>query len=229
MENERLIELVEQLATVLSNARNPIRAPQAEAYMKNHFSFFGMETSIRRSIQKVWLNEVNQITDREERWELVHILWEKDEREFQYIAIDWMNTWPKKTLHPHDADEFKWIISQKSWWDSVDSIASNVLGKWAKIYPETARETFEEWRYESSFWLQRSCLIYQLKYAKTVDTAYLEDLIQQLLPNKEFFIQKAIGWSLRQLSKFEPETVKEILERHPLKGVALREASKYLN
>jgi 3-methyladenine DNA glycosylase AlkD len=213
---------------MLSNARNPTRAPQAEAYMKHHFSFFGMETNIRRAVQKAWLEEVKQLTNREERWELIHMLWEKEEREFQYVAIDWINSWPKKWLHPEDADQFKWIISQKSWWDSVDSIASNVLGKWAKLHPEMARETFEEWRYETSFWLQRSCLIYQLKYKKDVDTVYLEDLIRQLLPNKEFFIQKAIGWSLRQLSKFEPQTVKAILDRNPMKGVALKEASKYL-
>lgn len=228
MENERLIALVEQLESLLSNARNPSRAPQAEAYMKNHFHFFGMETNIRRAVQKPWIEEAKQLTDRKDRWEVIRMLWEKEEREFQYVAIDWLNTWNKKTLLPDDADELKWIISQKSWWDSVDSIASNILGKWAKHFPEKARETFEEWRFESSFWLQRSCLIYQLKYGKTVDTIYLESLIKQLSPKKEFFIQKAIGWSLRQLSKFEPETVKGILERNPLNGVALREATKYL-
>jgi 3-methyladenine DNA glycosylase AlkD len=71
-------------------------------------------------------------------------------------------------------------------------------------------------------------LIYQLKYKEAVDIAYLENLIAQMLPNKEFFIQKAIGWSLRQLSKFHPDEVRRILTTYPIKGLAYREASKYL-
>ena len=110
----------------------------------------------------------------------------------------------------------------------MDAIASNYLGKWALLFPEKARETFEKWRYHESFWLQRSCLIYQLKYKDKVDIPYLESLIIQLKGNKEFFIQKAIGWSLRQLSKYKPEEVVRILANNPIKGLALREASKYL-
>lgn len=229
MEKEHLYELANSLERIFTNARNPQRIPTVEAYMKNRFVFFGMEATLRRQIQQPWLEQLNTLSSPKERWELLRILWEKEEREFQYTAIDWLNSWPKKWMSETDADELKWLISQRSWWDSVDALASNYLGKWALLFPEKAREAFEEWRYETSFWLQRSCLIYQLKYKNLVDLDYLEALIVQLLPQKEFFIQKAIGWSLRQLSKYRPEEVRRILQSHPIKGLAYREASKYLN
>lgn len=221
-------QLISDLEAKLEAKKNPIRAVSMAKYMKDKFTYYGMEATLRREILKSWLPQLKQITDRNLRWDLMRALWEKEEREFQYAAMDWLMSWPKAWLNPEDGNELRWLITQKSWWDTVDLIASNYLGKWAKEFPELARETFEDWRYDESFWLQRSCLIYQLKYKNQVDIAFLEDFIQQMLPNKEFFIQKAIGWSLRQLSKFNPEAVKIILEKHPVQGLALREAKKYL-
>lgn len=221
-------QVVLDLVLALESRRNPVRAVQVEAYMKNHFTFFGMEATVRRGLQKPWVQSLKSLENRENRWELIHLLWEKEEREFQYAAIDWLNSWPKKWMDPSDGKHLRHLISSKSWWDSVDAIASNYLGKWAKQFPKESRNTFEQWRHAETFWLQRSCLIYQLKYKNEVDVAYLESLIVQLLPEKEFFIQKAIGWSLRELSKHRPEAVEHILEKHPVKALALREAKKYL-
>lgn len=227
-------ETVGQLTELFEPFRNAKRAQSASAYMRNRFPFIGMQTEIRRSAQKSWIDSLKILEDRNpdnyrDRWLIIRALWEKEEREYQYTAIDLLNTWSKKCYSEEDALELEWILNHKSWWDSVDAIASNYLGKWALIFPEKARETFEQWRYRESFWLQRSCLIYQLKYKNKVDSAYLENLIRQMNGNNEFFIQKAIGWSLRQLSKYKPEDVVQILSNNPIKGLALREASKYLD
>lgn len=221
-------ETIVQLEELFEPFRNPRRAQTASAYMRNRFPFIGMRTEIRRNAQKSWIDSLKTIEDRKLRWSIIRALWKKEERDYQHTAIDLLNSWPKKCYSEEDAVELEWILNQKSWWDSVDAIASNYLGKWALLFPEKARETFEKWRYHESFWLQRSCLIYQLKYKDQVDSAYLENLIQQMNGNKEFFIQKAIGWSLRQLSKYNPDEVVRILGNNPIKGLALREASKYL-
>ncbi|WP_341903186.1 DNA alkylation repair protein [Fluviicola taffensis] len=222
-------EAVDQLTELFEPFRNAKRAQTASAYMRDQFPFIGMRTEIRRSAQKSWIDSLKTLENRVLRWSIIRALWEKEERDYQYVAIDLLNSWPKKFFSEDDAVELEWILNRKSWWDSIDSIASNYLGKWALVFPEKARETFEKWRYHESFWLQRSCLIYQLKYKDEVDTAYLENLIQQMNSNPEFFIQKAIGWSLRQLSKYKPEEVVQILANNPIKGLALREASKYLD
>ncbi|MDR0801697.1 DNA alkylation repair protein [Fluviicola sp.] len=222
-------EAIQQLEELFKPFRNPKRAQTARAYMKDHFSFIGMRTEIRRTTQKAWVDSLKSLEDRTIRWSVIRALWSKEERDYHYVAIDYLNSWPKKYYSEADAGELEWMLGQNSWWDSVDAIASNYLGKWALLYPEKARETFEKWRYDESFWLHRSCLIYQLKYKDEVDTIYLEDLIRQMNNNKEFFIQKAIGWSLRQLSKYNPDEVIRILGDNPIKGLALREASKYLD
>lgn len=221
-------ETIHQLEELFEPFRNAKRAQTASTYLRGHFSFIGMKTEIRRTAQKSWIDSLKTLDDRNLRWSIIRALWNKEERDFQHTAIDLMNTWPKKFYSEEDAVELEWLLDQKSWWDSVDSIASNYLGKWALLFPEKARETFEKWRHHESFWLQRSCLIYQLKYKDQVDSAYLEDLIRQMNSNKEFFIQKAIGWSLRQLSKYNPDEVTRILGNNPIRGLALREASKYL-
>jgi 3-methyladenine DNA glycosylase AlkD len=221
-------KILAELEASLVAARQPERAVKVEAYMKNRFPFFGMETQVRRRIQQSYLQALLKITDRQERWDIIRELYTREEREFHYAAIDWLNKWPKKYFTPADIDEFRWLITQHSWWDSVDTIASNALGKWARQFPEQTKHWVAEWLDSDSFWLQRSCLIFQLKYRKETDAQLLEALIQTLKPNKEFFIQKAIGWSLRELSKHKPEAVRAILERQELKGLALREASKYL-
>ncbi|WP_343637590.1 DNA alkylation repair protein [Fluviicola sp.] len=222
-------ETIIQLEELFEPFRHAQRAQTASAYMRDQFPFIGMKTEIRRTAQKSWVDSLKTLDDRNLRWSVIRALWNKEERDYQHTAIDLLNSWPKKYFSEADAAELEWILDQKSWWDTVDAIASNYLGKWALLFPEKARETFEKWRYHESFWLQRSCLIYQLKYKNQVDTAYLEDLIKQMNSNKEFFIQKAIGWSLRQLSKCNPEEVVRILGNHPIKGLALREASKYLD
>lgn len=222
-------ETIIQLEELFEPFRNAKRAQTASAYMRDHFPFIGMRTEIRRNAQKSWIDSLKTLEDRKLRWSIIRALWEKEERDYQYAAIDLLNSWPKKFYSEEDALELEWILSQKSWWDSVDAIASNYVGKWALLFPEKARKTFEKWRYHDSFWLQRTCLIYQLKYKDHVDSAYLENLIQQMNGNKEFFIQKAIGWSLRQLSKYNPDEVVRILGNNPIKGLALREASKYLD
>lgn len=223
-----IAEIILQLEELFEPFRNAKRAETASAYMKGNFQFIGMKTEVRRMSQKAWIDSLKNIDDRTTRWLIIRALFEKEERDYHYVAIDYLNSWPKKYYSPEDGNELEWIISQKSWWDSVDAIASNYLGKWAKEYPIEARNTFEKWRYAETFWLQRSCLIYQLKYQDQVDIPYLENLIVQFLPIKEFFIQKAIGWSLRQLSKFNPVEVERILNSYPIKGLAYREASKYL-
>ncbi|MNK09734.1 DNA alkylation repair enzyme [compost metagenome] len=222
-------ETIAELEALFEPFRNAKHAQSASAYLRNQFPFIGMRTEIRRSAQKSWTDSLKTLEDRKLRWLIIRALWNKEERDYQHTAIDLLNSWPKKFFSEEDALELEWILNHKSWWDSVDAIASNYLGKWALVFPEKARETVEKWRYHDSFWLQRSCLIYQLKYKDETDAEYLESLIRQMNGNPEFFIQKAIGWSLRQLSKHQPDEVMRILSNNPIKGLALREASKYLH
>lgn len=219
------IQSLEDNFRLFSNVENGLAMSK---YMKNRFSFFGVNSPKRKEIQQIWWKNLPKDLSNEHRWEIIKELWNKEEREFQYVAIDWINSWNKKLISETDNTHIEWLITNKSWWDSVDSIAGNYLGKYCQKYPESAKNLIADWRESENLWLQRSCLLFQLKFGGNVNFELLKSLIIQFYPNKEFFIQKAIGWSLRQYSKSNPEAVRLFIREINLQGLALREGSKYI-
>jgi 3-methyladenine DNA glycosylase AlkD len=213
----------------LEAKRDDYFAERMSAYMKNKFEYFGLMAEDRKVIQKTWLKEVVQVVSQEYYWELLQALWDKEEREFQYIAIDWINTWKKDQLQLLSTEKLEWLITQKSWWDSVDALATNVVGIFYTHFPAEKLQMIEDFRYSENLWLERSTLIFQLKYKSSTNFDLLIDLIQQFQHRKEFFIQKAIGWSLRQHARIDAQGVKKTLEQLQIKGLALREAQKHFD
>lgn len=222
------IDLIKELAQQFHQHADEQRAIGAANYMRNRFEFIGLDATTRRAIQQPIFEQLKKSTSAENKWEFAELLWEQNEREYHYAAMDWMNSWKKSWLLPEDADHFEWFLTNHSWWDSVDNIATKVLSAHFYKYPELASVWIEEWRNSPNFWLNRTCLIFQLKYKNEVDFELLKSLIIQMQPNKEFFIQKAIGWALRQYSKYNPTAVGDFIEEIQLTGLAKREGSKYL-
>lgn len=226
MEGKTPLEFVEELALEMKAHEEPKKAINMAAYLKNNFACYGIKSPVRKEIQTKWFAKLNK--SKLDRWDIVYLLWDKDQREFQYIAIDYLNRTPKKGYQKDDYLRLEELITSKSWWDSVDSIASNYVGDYFKLFPEQIAPTINRWRKSDNMWLNRTCLIFQLKYKYEVDFDLLKDLIRQFQPNKEFFIQKAIGWSLRQYSKYNPQAVANFVEEINLQGLARREAIKYV-
>lgn len=219
-------ELVDSLALQLEQAKNAEKGEKMTAYMQDKFPFYGIYAEDRKAIQRDWFQLVKQ--HQPNFWDLLRELWRRDQREFQMIGVDLLKKRPKKQYEKEDWTQFEWMITEKSWWDTVDLIASNAVGTYFQLFPEMRDEVIHKWRESDDFWLNRTCLLFQLKYKNTVDFALLTDLIDTFKWNQEFFIQKAIGWSLREYSKVNPQAVRNYLERSELKGLAVREASKYL-
>ncbi|MBI1836144.1 MAG: DNA alkylation repair protein [Flavobacteriia bacterium] len=221
-------DLINELVITLQQHADENRAINAAKYMKEKFSFIGVDANTRKRIQKEWFIILKKEKKNIDRWEIIRELWEKEFRELHYVAIDWMNSWKKEELIEDDIIHLQWLITNNSWWDSVDAIASNILGIYFQKFPKQIAILENEWRYDSNMWVNRSCLIFQLKYKEKVNFEFIKSLTIQYQSNKEFFIQKAIGWSLRQYSKFHPEAVRDFLEEIDLKGLAKREAIKYI-
>jgi 3-methyladenine DNA glycosylase AlkD len=228
MNNEHLVQNSTFLENEFKKNSNYEYGLSMSQYMKGRFPFYGIYAPLRKEIQRKWMIEIPKDLSNEKRWEIMEELWGREEREFHHVALDYLNSWNKKFILESDHLKIKWLISNNSWWDSVDSIASNYLGKYCKLYPNEANSLIEDWRYSDNMWLNRSCLIFQLKYGNDVDFELLKSLIIQYQHVKEFFIQKAIGWSLRQYSKFNPDAVSMFVKEINLQGIARREASKYL-
>lgn len=225
MNTTSLISIVQ---SEFESVRNPKHAAQMEDYMKNNFPFLGIRSPERRVVQQAFISEIHKTYLPQERFQLIFELWKMDEREYQLAALDLLNKFKKTDFSNHDISLLEQLIVTKSWWDSVDTIASNALGIYFKQFPEQQKTITQKWSASGNIWLMRSCLIFQLKYKTEVDFELLTSFIRKFQSNNEFFIQKAIGWSLRQYSKYNPEAVREFLGENKLSGLATREASKYI-
>lgn len=218
--------LIQQLRASFEEVRDEEKALQMYNYMKQRYAYFGINAPLRNTIQKAWLKEVKK-TDYD-FWELNYSLWEQDEREFQMVAGDLLKKYPKRDLQIEDINYIEHFITTKSWWDTVDLIASNIVGVYFQKFPEQIDKVITKWRNSDDMWLNRTCLIFQLKYKDQVDFDLLKDLIIQYQPVKEFFIQKAIGWSLRQYSRVNPQLVLDFVNEIDLQGLARREAVRLI-
>jgi len=121
------------------------------------------------------------------------------------------------------------MVLHKSWWDTVDFIASHLMGSYFKTYPEYRQTFVDKWLDSGNIWLQRCALLFQLKYREQFDTELLVNIIHQLLGSKDFFINKAIGWILREYSKRNPQWVMEFINQTELHSLSRKEALKVIN
>jgi len=223
----RMIALVQEIQSVLENAKDPSRVEQMEGYMKNHFSFIGVMSGPRKAIFQEFKPQLQQLSS-EQSWEFIYECWVNPYREVQYIAIDHLLANYKKKAQSSDGQHFTFVLSNQTWWDSLDLLAAHSVGHFARQFPSAFSELAQEWESSAHFWLHRTLLIHQLKYKQQTNLELLQYYIHTFKWNKEFFIQKAIGWSLREVSKWNPDWVRQVVESENLLGLARREAMKYV-
>lgn len=218
------IERIQQLFTEHQNKENAI---PMKKYMRNRFPFLGIKTPLRKTLMRQFFKE-SGIREEPLQTEFVRSLWQLPEREYQYAAMDYLHVSLKK-LHKNDLNLMEELMTTKSWWDTVDMLAQKEVGEIAKRFPVVIDEYIESWNTSENIWLQRSSLLFQLKYKEQTDEDLLYRYIRNLADSREFFIQKAIGWVLREYSKTNPESVRIFINNHRLAPLSVREGSKYLS
>ena len=176
--------------------------------------------------------------DKQIDWKLVFEFWNLPEREFQYLALDYLHQM-KKWLIFDDLEKIKKLTVSKSWWDTVDAL-DELVGqllltgrKQATENDSTAYEQVKtlvkEWAQAENFWLRRIAIDCQLSFKNQTDLELLSYNIEKNLLGS-FFITKAIGWALRDLAKTNSSWVIKFSEEHENKmaKLSIREASKHL-
>lgn len=206
---------------------NPMDATQMKRYMKNQFDFYGIKAPIRKEILKEFF-KTQGLPERKDLQTIIESLWSYDQREYQHVALDILMKHKKKWKK----DDIKWIeqlIVKKSWWDTVDMLAVNVAGSYFLLYPAQIPSITQKWITSSNMWLNRTAILFQLKYKEKTDLPLLLSYIDQHKDSKEFFHQKAIGWALREYSKRDPNTVIAFVQSTDLARLSKREALKWIN
>ena len=154
-------------------------------------------------------------------------LWALPQREYQYSANSLLGRFESE-LPAGFIRTLEYMLVTKSWWDTVDTIAAGTLGVHFKRYPAVRNRYLAHWRKSENFWLRRSAILFQLNYKSDTDFPLLCEIICENLGSKEFFINKAIGWALRQYTRTDPEAVRRFVAATPLHPLSAREALKWL-
>jgi 3-methyladenine DNA glycosylase AlkD len=121
------------------------------------------------------------------------------------------------------------LVTTKSWWDTVDSLAKNGAGGLVLRYPELAG-TMDRWVESENMWLRRTAILHQLGFKERTGADRLFRYCELRAHEQEFFIRKAIGWALREYSKVDADAVRRFVADHDaaLSGLSKREALLWL-
>lgn len=205
--------------------RNEKEAISMEAYMKHHFSFLGIKSPVRKETMREFFSTY-QLPKEDVFFEEIWSIYTLPEREYQYAAIALLSK-KIKSLTIADLGFIEKMIIEKSWWDSVDSIAPTIVGNIVKKDRINGERIMQQWADSDNMWLNRSAILHQLKYKNDTNEKVLIKIILKHAKSNEFFIQKAIGWVLREYAKTNSAFVKQFVESSELKPLSKREALKH--
>lgn len=198
------------------------------AYMKDQFPFLGVKATPRRAACRGLITQWLQDNDRRPMWPLLRGLWLEPEREFQYVACDYL---ARCRVERADLPQFYSLITTRSWWDSVDPLVKTI-GRCA------LPADMLEWAADDNMWVRRVAVLHQLGRKSELDAQLLSTLIDHVIapgqPHaQDFFIRKAVGWALRDYARTNPDWVREFVASRTQSGVlsklSAREATKHLD
>jgi len=196
----------------------------AQAYMKDIAPFLGVKTPERRKLFKEIYRELPTPTSKE-LGETSRALWNLREREYHYAACDLIDFFIESADKNFLKDHVEYLITQKSWWDTVDTLGSVAISPLTIKYPSIT--LMRSWNKSPNMWLNRAAIQHQRGRKHDTDIPLLLEFLDEHAGESEFFIAKAIGWALRDLSRVNNLEVKKFLKGHPeLNKVAVREALK---
>ncbi len=214
---------------IFSSHANEDDAKKMAAYMRNHFDFYGIKTPTRRQISRDFVNKSKK--QKKIDWDFLEKAMADPYREINYLALDILKA-NKDRFTMDDFDSLIDLAKIRPWWDSIDAI-DTIIGS---LNGEGFSKKILDLSTDDNFWLRRIAIDCQILKKDKTDKKLLAAVIENNLgtdfsdKDEKFFINKAIGWSLRSFSKTDPAWVRKFLEKNKesLDPLSTREASKYL-
>lgn len=222
---------INDIEKTFSENANPERAKKMAAYMRNQFDFYGLMAAKRRDLSKPYIKEGKKASSID--WKFLQELFSHNYREINYLGIDLLKA-QSHLLTPCDFDNLVDLAKIRPWWDTIDNI-DGIIGLLSNEDSDFKRKILDLSQ-NPNFWLRRIAIGHQRKFKEQTDTNLLAKIIKTNLKipctdkDEKFFIDKAIGWALREYSKTNPTWVKSFLieNKNDLSKLSTREASKYL-
>ncbi len=219
------MEKYSELKKRFAENKSDEQAKQMAKYMRNQFAFYGLKTPVRRSVYRDFLKAEKRKARID--WDFLDMCYEDGYREFQYLVYDYLLALNEYVSY-EDIFKIKKYIVNKSWWDTVDSL-DKVIGN-VSVRDDRVKNLMEEWSKSDNIWVRRTAIQHQLTLKDKTDVGLLETIIVNCLGTDEFFVNKAIGWALREYSKTNPDWVRNFIENHKddMSKLSIREGSKYI-
>ncbi|WP_078968222.1 MULTISPECIES: DNA alkylation repair protein [unclassified Streptomyces] len=219
--------VLERLTTLYPAAGNPFRAQEMVAYMKGVAPFLGVRTPERRALSRTVLDGTPR-PDEDDCAAIALRCFALPEREYHYFAVDYLRRHVRRCSSGF-LPVARRLVTTVSWWDTVDHLAAHVVGGLVAADPALAPET-DAWIEDEDLWVVRAALLHQLRYQEDTDADRLFAHCLRRADHPDFFVRKAIGWSLREYAKTAPAEVRAFVTAHGsrLSPLSVREALKNL-
>ncbi|MCF2535056.1 MULTISPECIES: DNA alkylation repair protein [Streptomyces] len=217
--------VIERLTAVYGAAADPERAAAMRAYMKDVAPFLGIPSPERRALSR----SVLQGTPRPDERDCTAVAlrcWRLPEREYQYFAVDLLRRHVRR-LSSGFLPVARYLVTTVPWWDTVDALAAHVVGGLVAADPALTAD-MDAWIEDDDLWVVRTALLHQLRYGERTDAGRLFAYCLRQAGHPDFFVRKAIGWSLREYAKTDPDAVRDFLAREGgrFAPLSVREALK---
>ena len=203
------------------------RAPAMQAYMKDVAPFLGVTTpERRRALRSAWSGLAP--LDEQGVSAVARALWARPEREYQYAACDLLARHARNLTGDFVADPVQDLLTTRPWWDTVDSLGTAAITPLVARYPAQVDRMWA-WLDSGDRWLIRAAIQHQRGLKEATDLDRLFAMCDRFADDREFFIAKAIGWALRDVTRWNAPAVQRFVDGHPeLSPVARREALRGL-
>jgi 3-methyladenine DNA glycosylase AlkD len=215
-----------KIKTLLAPYADADAAPAMKRYMRDQFEYLGIKSPKLTEVLKGFYAQ-NGLPQTDALDTIARDLWALPEREYQYTANGLIFRMDKQ-IPEGFIGTLEYLLTAKSWWDTVDTLAGGAVGRHFKRFPKAKKIYLTKWRKSDNLWLRRTTLLFQLNYKNETDFELLKELICENLGSKEFFINKAIGWALRQYSRIDERGVREFVSATPLSKLSAHEALNWL-
>lgn len=192
-------------------------------YLRNQFVFYGLKSPARRDAYHQILKDEKKQID----WDLLDQAWNDKHREMQYFVCDYLLAMEKYVSYD-DLFKIEHYVRTKQWWDTIDSLMK--LYGYVGLKDQRVDQLMLDWSKDPDKWVRRVAIEHQLLRKDRINTALLSQILENNLESDEFFINKAIGWALRDYSKTNPEWLSDFIDGNynHLAKLSITEGSKYL-
>jgi len=195
-------DVVGVVCTELEKAGDPDRAEGQQAYMKSAMPFRGITSPrLKTTLRPLLADPAYRLNDQDEWESTIRGLWDgarfREER-YAALAVAGHRLYRGWAVNRSAMPLYRHLVESGAWWDFVDDIAAHRVGPVLRAHPETEAARMREWAIDDDLWVRRAAILSQLLSKDETDRQLLLDCITPNLADPEFFIRKAIGWSLRQ-------------------------------